>query len=207
VYNPGRFKSYDKKEAFELMDQNPFATVINVAEGKPMVSQLPLTPTRDGDSIVLIGHMARANPQWRSLTSSQVTVLFQGPHTYITPKWYVETDVPTWNYSSVQVEGQAELLENHDTIVECLRHLTAHVERHWPSGWEFSIPRDLAGDSLAKSIVAFRIRIEELHFKKKLSQNRSAEDRAGVMMGLGNRGDDNSRLVLGAMRRHDTSVK
>jgi transcriptional regulator len=201
VYNPQRFKSEDTTEAFDLMDRNPFATVITVVDGKPFVSHLPLTPKKAGDRIELIGHLARANPHWKSFTNSQATVIFQGPHTYITPKWYVENDVPTWNYSTVHVTGKIELIESHDGIVECLKELTTHIERYWPSGWEFSIPDDLTSDILPKSIVGFRIKVDEINFKKKLSQNRSPADRAGVLKGLESRSDDNSRSVLTEMRK------
>ena len=199
MYNPQRFKSSDTNEAFELMDRNPFATVITVVDGKPQVSQLPLTPKKVGDKVELIGHLARANPQWKSFVNTSVTVLFHGPHTYITPKWYAENDVPTWNYASIQVTGKIELIETQDGIIECLKELTSHVERHWPSGWEFFIPDDLQGEILPKSIVGFKITVDEISFKKKLSQNRSPADRAGVLIGLSNRLDDNSTQVLQKM--------
>lgn len=201
MYNPQRFKSDDTNEAFDLMDQNPFATVITVVEGKPFVSHLPLTPKMVGNKIELIGHLARANPHWKSFANSQTTVIFHGPHTYITPKWYAENDVPTWNYSTAHVTGKIELFESHDGIVECLKELTAHVEKHWPSGWEFFIPDDLTGDILPKSIVGFKIKVTEINFKKKLSQNRTPTDRAGVLKGLETRNDDNSRSVLNAMKK------
>lgn len=201
MYNPQRFKSADTNEAFALMDQNPFATVITVVEGKPFVSHLPLTPKKVEDKIELIGHLARANPHWKSFANSQATVIFQGPHTYITPKWYAVNDVPTWNYSAVHATGKIELIESPDGIVECLKELTAHVERHWPSGWDFFIPESLTGDILPKSIVGFKVKVDEINFKKKLSQNRTAADRAGVLKGLETRGDDNSRSVLGEMRK------
>ncbi len=201
MYNPQRFKSGDTNEAFDLMDQNPFATVITVVDGKPFVSHLPLTPKKVEDKIELIGHLARANPHWKSFANSQATVIFHGPHTYITPKWYAENDVPTWNYSTAHVTGKIELIESHDGIVGCLKELTSHVERHWPSGWEFFIPDDLTGDILPKSIVGFRIKVDEINFKKKLSQNRTSADRAGVLKGLETRGDDNSRSVLSEMKK------
>lgn len=201
MYNPQRFKSADTNEAFHLMDQNPFATVITVVDGKPFISHLPITPKKVGDKIELIGHLARANPHWKSFSSSQVTVIFHGPHTYITPKWYAENDVPTWNYSTVHVTGKIELIESHDGIVDCLKELTAHVEKHWPSGWEFFIPDDLTGDMLPKSIAGFKIKVAEINFKKKLSQNRTPADRAGVLKGLETRDDDNSRSVLSEMKK------
>ncbi len=183
------------------MSQYPFATLITVAENTPLVSQVPLTPIWMGEKIVLVGHLARANSHWKSFALSKATVIFQGPHTYITPKWYVENDVPTWNYSTVHVTGQIELIESADGIVDCLNLLTAHVEQNWPSGWEFFIPDDLSGNALAKSIIGFRIIVDEINYKKKLSQNRSPADRAGVLEGLESRLDDNSRLILEEMRK------
>ena len=206
MYNPPRFQSDDHNEAFAIMDANPFATLITVSDGKPLVSQLPLTPKKTADAITLIGHLARANPHSRALASADATVIFHGPHTFITPKWYAENDVPTWNYLTVHATGKVELIESFDGIVECLRELTTHVERHWPSGWDFFVPDDLDGDRLTKNIVGFKIKIENLSFKKKLSQNRSAEDRAGVIRGLATRDDDGSRGVLEEMKRvYDTN--
>ena len=201
MYNPQRFKSTDMNEAFDLMDRNPFATMITVVEGKPTLSHLPLTPKRVGDSIELIGHLARANSHWKSFLSSQAMVIFHGPHTYVTPKWYAENDVPTWNYLTVHIAGKIELIENYDGIVECLRELTTHVERHWPSGWDFFIPDDLVGDILTKTIVGFKIKVDEISFKKKLSQNRTPADCAGILKGLETRNDDNSRLILDEMKK------
>ncbi len=148
-----------------------------------------------------MGHIARANPHWRAFSNSQATVIFHGPHTYITPKWYAQNDVPTWNYVTVHATGKIELIESNEGIVECLKELTAHVERYWTSGWDFFIPDDLAGETLSKSIVGFTIRIDDLNFKKKLSQNRTPPDRAGVLKGLETRNDDNSRSILNEMKK------
>lgn len=199
MYNPSRFKSEDIQEAFQLMERYPFATIISVVDGKSVISHLPLTVKKIGDKIELIGHLAKANPHSRLMANSPVTVLFQGPHTYITPMWYAENDVPTWNYLTVHINGTVELIESYDGIVDCLKKLTSHVEQHWPSGWEFFIPDDLNGEILPKNIVGFKININEINFKKKLSQNRSKEDRVGILKGLESRSDDNSKAVLAEM--------
>jgi transcriptional regulator len=195
MYSPGAFKSADLKEAFDLMHKYPFATVVTVDEGQPIVSHLPITPVRVGEKVELIGHLARANPQWRTFAASDATVIFQGPHTYITPAWYVIDGVPTWNYSTVHVTGKAELIEDQGGLVACLKALTAHVERYWPSGWDFSIPDRLQGDVLPQSIVGFRVKAAKIDFKQKLSQNRSKIDREGVLKGLESRRDESSQLV------------
>lgn len=201
MYNPSRFKSENMQEAFELMDQYPFATVVSVSENKPTISHLPLTPKWLNDKIELIGHMARANLHWKILATSPTTVIFHGPHSFITPKWYAENDVPTWNYSTIHTNGRVDLIEDYDGIVECLKYLTNYTEKHWPSGWDLFVPDDLSGDVLSKSIVGFKIAVEQINFKKKLSQNRSPADRVGILNGLESRSDENSHLVRKDMLR------
>lgn len=213
MYNPPRFKSTELNEAVALMRENSFATIISITDGCPVISHLPIFVKTEGESVVLVGHMARANPHWKSFVQKQaadkatatssVTVIFHGPHTYISPQWYVQNDVPTWNYLTVHTKGRVELIEDYEGIVECLRELTQQTEKHWPTGWEFYIPEDLSGDALSKNIVAFKIKVDEIDFKKKLSQNRSQQDRVGIIRGLESRSDDNSRLVLQEMKRYE----
>lgn len=81
MYNPQRYKAEDETGSFELMDQNPFATIISVSENKPFASHLPLTPKRQGYQIELLGHLAKANPHWKLLSTTHTTAIFQGPHT------------------------------------------------------------------------------------------------------------------------------
>lgn len=201
MYNPQRFKSTDKDEAFEFMQNHPFATIITVVDEKPFVSHLPLTIKRKGDETFLIGHFARGNPHSQFITRSPVTVLFHGPHTYITPQWYTKNDVPTWNYLVVQVIGEAERIKNYEETIECLKDLTHQSEKQWPSGWEFYIPEDLQGENLLDAIVGFQVKINEINFKKKLSQNRSFVDFEAILKGLDSRTDENSLAIRKYMKK------
>ncbi len=200
MYNPPRFQSTDKNEVFNLMFHHPFATLISQTDIGPMISHLPLKPIWNGDEIELVGHLATANPHIKLLDQSKVTVIFNGPHTYVTPVWYAENDVPTWNYIVVHATGSVSVVKDSESIIECLKTLTNHVEKLWPSGWDFFIPDDLQGAVLEKSIVGFRVKIEDLNFKKKLSQNRKPEDRKGIINGLSGRIDYNSIMVLQKMQ-------
>ncbi len=200
MYNPLRFQETNKKEAFDLMYRYPFATIITQTENGPFVSHLPLTPIWNGEDIELVGHLAVANPHSKLIANSAVTVVFNGPHTYISPTWYVEHDVPTWNYVVAHATGHTELYQNAESIIKCLKTLTTHVESLWPSGWVFSIPEDLQGTVLEKSIVGFKIKVASLNFKKKLSQNRSKADQLGVLEGLKSRADEQSELILNEMK-------
>lgn len=201
MYNPTRYQDRDEDEIFELMDQYPFATVISVGKDGPVVSHLPITPKRVDGQIELIGHLARANPHWQSLEQGKTLVIFQGPHTYVTPSWYKKNNVPTWNYITLHASGATRLIQDHEGLVDCLKELTDHVERNWHSGWQFYLPEDLGSGQLTKAIVGFRIRVEKFNFKKKLSQNRSEQDRAGVLEGLKLRTDENSRMVFDEMSK------
>lgn len=199
MYTPQKFKIADRDKAFDLMTKYPFATIISVFGDTPTISQLPLTPIRKGDQIQLIGHMAKANPHWKVMSQKKITAIFHGPHTYVTPMWYAENDVPTWNYANVHISGTVDLIEDTDGLIDCLKLLSKHSEKQWPSGWEFFIPDDLAGEILPRSIVGFKITIEDLNFKMKMSQNRSEKDRSGIMKGLSQRKDEQSHLVLKIM--------
>lgn len=116
------------------MAKNPFATVITVQDNQPSISHLPLTPKKNGNELELIGHMAKANPQWKYLENNLVTCIFHGAHTYITPVWYTKDDVPTWNYSTVHAKGNATLIETEPELILCLKELTDHAEKYQPSG-------------------------------------------------------------------------
>lgn len=199
MYNPQKFKETDMDLAFDLMDKYSFSTVVTVYEGKSFISHLPLTPMRAGNEIELFGHLAKANPHWKLLANGQTTFIFQGANTYITPKWYVHDDVPTWNYSVAHVSGEISLIEDREGLIECLKVLTSKSEEKWPSDWDFYVPEDLQGNNIEKYIVGFRVKVKELNFKRKLSQNKTVEDQKGVIKGLKERKDEQSQQVLADM--------
>ena len=123
--------------------------------------------------------------------------MFQGPHGYISPTWYVEPGVPTWNYAAVHVYGRARAIDDPVLTARHVERLAERYERGSAEPWVPSYdPRRLAG------IVGLEIRIGEMQGKFKLSQNRSAEDRARVAARLEASGTDNdaalARLVAAA---------
>lgn len=211
MYMPPSTRSENSNDAFELMDRNPFATVISMPSSAgapsselplPFISHLPLTVLNGpaDSSFILIGHCARANPHWRHFSSGPATAIFQGAHAYITPKWYEQNDVPTWNYSVVHAIGRVELVEDYSGLLDSLKILSKHAERLWPSGWDFFLPEDLSSpDVVMKSIVGFKIHVEKFSYKKKLGQRLSPASRQGVIDGLATRGDDQSLGVRAAM--------
>ena len=187
------------------MRAHPLATVISVDDdGSPFVSHLPLVVEQNsephGDGLVCIGHLSRANLHWKLLGGRSATAIFHGPDAYITPSWYEKNSVPTWNYAVVHVRGMVTMIEDRAGIVRCIEALTAAVEKG-SDAWQFWIPENLR-DTLERSIVGFRLSVETIQSKFKLSQNRSEADREGVLRGLAERDDSASQRLRAFMQRY-----
>lgn len=202
MYIPKPFKQVDIQPLLDTMKANPFGTVISIHEGFPFLSHLPLLiETRESDKVVLVGHMARPNPQWKHFCEgTEVTTIFHGPHTYITPSWYSDpkNDVPTWNYTVVHAYGTPKIIDDFDGIESILNKSVDEFERLEPSPWKLQLSEDLKRN-LVRGIVGFEIEVTRLEGKFKLSQNRTIEDRLGVMQGLSRRTDEMSKKVLDSM--------
>lgn len=208
MYVPKHFAEADGEKVRAVIDQNGFVTVVSYPEGEsPYFNHLPVIfSSKAGEDEVLIGHMARRNPQWNHFRKNPAcTILVNGPHAYITPRWYKSgRDVPTWNYAAVHLTGRIELVEHFNGQIDTLQQLTKFYEGDGPQAWEFELPADLLNaESLTSAIVSFRFHIEKIDAKFKFSQNRSTADRAGVIDGLREREDDLSRAVRELMLNHE----
>lgn len=118
MYVPEHFKESDAERLAVLINGNSFGMLVTAPEGVPFVTHLPFLIERYGNSQGrLLGHMARANPQWQHFSSgSEVVAIFQGPHAYISPSWYASPGVPTWNYAVVHLRGIPRLIEDESEL-------------------------------------------------------------------------------------------
>lgn len=201
MYLPPRFSVGNKEEIVKVIRSAPLATLITVDGGVPVVNHIPLVYAPEKN--ILIGHMARANEMWRILDNASVTAVFNGPNSYISPVWYPEDDVPTWNYAVVHVEGKCTLRRSYKEIIDCLRALSHQADEGAKRPWKFYLPEDLRGETvLPEKIVGFEISADKISAKFKLSQNRSPDEINGAITGLeADRSDDNSRAIANLMRR------
>jgi transcriptional regulator len=128
--------------------------------------------------------VAKQNPQWKDLLNQEVLAVFSGPHSYISPSWYETQDaVPTWNYTAAHVYGRAELIENEIELMKTLKALVHKYEKPDSSyQLERADPSYIQG--LSRGIVGFKIKIDKLEGKRKLSQNHPAERQLGVIAHL-----------------------
>ncbi|MHB1543400.1 MAG: FMN-binding negative transcriptional regulator [Gammaproteobacteria bacterium] len=182
MYVPEHFQETHRERMQTLMRDHPFGLLVSGIGDPPFVSHLPLfyEPFPEPWGRVL-GHMARANPQWQSWTRSEnpVLAIFQGPDAYISPSWYATPDVPTWNYAVVHVSGSVRLITEEDLLVAMLDQLTDRLESSRPVAWKPDW-EDARLRKLIAGIVGFEIRITEIRAQFKLGQNRSLEDQRRV---------------------------
>jgi transcriptional regulator len=175
----------------KLMEDQPFASLITMGSSGLFATHLPMVLEQKGTLGRLRGHVSRANTQWRDYTPSvEALAIFSGPQHYITPSWYREKQesgkvVPTWNYAVVHAYGHLKVVEDGDWLLAHLQKLTDIHEAGSRNPWKVSdAPGDYIGSQI-KGIVGLEMDIVRLEGKWKVSQNRSAEDRSGVVRGLG----------------------
>jgi transcriptional regulator len=170
MYRPATADRNDPAVANEIIDAHPFALLITAdASGALTTSHLPIL--RDEDC--LVGHVALQNPHAR-LEAATALAIFQGPHGYVSPTWYgrPEQHVPTWNYVAVHVSGRLEALKAEETALAVDR-MVERFEAVW------TVAPDVSG-KLSGGIRGFRLRMDHVETRLKLSQNRDEADAVRV---------------------------
>lgn len=201
MYLPNHYSTNDIEKVKKLIERNSLATVLSFPQNdRPFINHLPIIfNSKIGEQEILIGHMAKANPQWKHFKQNpDCTLIINGEHTYISPRWYRSgRDVPTWNYAVAHLHGKIELVEDFDAQVDILKQLSTYFEKQSQTPWVFELPSDLLNENaLTNAIISFKFHPEKIEAKFKLSQNRSLEDRQGVIDGLKlERQDDMSRVI------------
>ncbi len=201
MYIPEHFAQDDHALLIEVMRAENFAMLISAGpDGEPFVTHLPVI-IRNGDgSLIIEGHMARANPHWQYLEkAARALIVFSGPHAYVSPSLYASKEnVPTWNYVAVHAYGPIKLRhEMGDKHVAQVR-LIGVLEPGYQQQFEELNPTYRHGRMSA--IVAFEMSVERLEGKFKLSQNRPMVDRHTVANAFTD-GSDQQRAVASWMRR------
>lgn len=199
MYRPTAFDVADRDELYDMVELEAFGHLVTVGPHGLDSTGLPFL--LDREDAQLRGHLARANPHWKSLGGSPTLVIFAPSDAYVSPSWYPSKHehgrvVPTWNYEVVHVHG---IVRIHDDV-EWTRTLVIDLTNRHESArspevpWAVSdAPTDFI-DAQLRAIVGISVEITSIEGKRKLSQNRSMDDRAGVVAGLGrcDRGDDRS---------------
>ncbi|WP_340148891.1 FMN-binding negative transcriptional regulator [uncultured Sneathiella sp.] len=183
MYVPPHFSVPGKETLIRLLPEASFALLISCGEGGvPIATHLPFSYDESrGEYGTLTAHMARANPHGKILEQSEALIIFQGPHAYISPRYYsTDTNVPTWNYVAVHAYGTPSIIEDSDKVRALLDQLTEDNEKDRAEPWRTDMLDQKRLEGLMRGIIAFEIRIDRIEGKAKLGQNKSAEDQAAV---------------------------
>lgn len=206
MYIPRINQETDLPTLQDFMQAHNFAILVNQHNHQLDATHLPLMLDRErGEYGTLVGHLARANKQWKSFGNEEVLLIFNGPHAYISPTWYDNhPSVPTWNYATVHAYGVPRIIDDTDTVDNILRDLVENHESNRNPEWVMDLP-DAFMDTMRKAIVAFEIEITRLEGKFKLSQNKTNSERETVIAELlkSQYGDDIATGHLMAKRELD----
>jgi transcriptional regulator len=199
MYQPLPHRQDHLEAQHALIRHSPLGLLVSHGAEGLEANSIPFLIDAKASSLgTLQAHMARANGQWRGLVeASEVLVVFQGPDHYITPSWYEtkrETGkvVPTWNYVMVQARGRPRVIEDVGWLRTQIEALTNANERSRAAPWAVSDAPVEFIEMQIKAIVGVEIEIAAISGKWKVSQNRPAADRLGVVAGLDALGDETS---------------
>jgi len=201
MYIPRRYEEKDKEKIYSFIRENSFGILISIKDGLPIGTHIPLLLEKDADGKdILMGHISRGNEQKYTLEDgAKVLVIFPGPHAYISPRWYTQINVPTWNYISVHVYGTVTIIEG-EALKAALTRLVDNYEHSLPHPVTIPEIPERTFDENFRGIVGFSIVIEDIQAAYKLSQNRDAVSHGQVIDQL-DQGDDIAKATAAEMKK------
>lgn len=200
MYIPKYYKENDIQEIKSFMLEHQFVTIITNDGVKPIATHVPINIHEKNGALYITGHCAKNNDQWRLLKqASNVLIIFQGPHAYISSTWYEKEDVPTWNYQSVHVYGDSRLLSESE-LIEDLTHLLNKYEGHRDNGATWDNMSENTRKQI-NGIIGFEIEIKEIQAAYKLSQTRNDKEKNNIISKLKESGDHLDVAIANIMNR------
>jgi len=204
LYIPEFNRIEDRALTLAFLRANPFATLISTTETGPFATHVPILAHEADGQLHLRGHMAKANPHWKSLAQDQESlVVFSGPHAYISPSLYeIRESVPTWNYAAVHVYGKGTVFTDEAHLKDLLLEIVTRFDPAYVEQWKSF--RDQYRKRMLQHIVGFEVVATRVETKFKLSQNRTKAERENVTRSLAGSSDSTVTAVAQLMRDRDS---
>lgn len=200
MHIPKLYLHNDRQIILDFLKRNNFPALISNTDTGLIATHLPVEIVELGeDKLAIYSHMSRVNPQWKSFGDQEVLLIFQGPHTYISPTWYDHVNVPTWNYMMVHVYGKARVVDGEE-LKSTLGRLIERHEAHSDYRLE-TLPEDFMNKEM-KGAIGFVVEVTRIDAGYKLSQNRNDKDHENIIKELELRGDAESTGVAEGMRKN-----
>jgi transcriptional regulator len=200
LYIPKYHRVEDRTVTLAFMQANPFAILISATDSVPFATHLPILVREVDGRVQMRGHMAKANPHWKSIGQDQESLaIFHGPHAYISPSLYeTRESVPTWNYAAVHVYGRGTFFTDEAQLRQLLQEVIGHFDSSYAAQWP-SLSEQYQSRML-QHIVGFEINATRVEAKFKLSQNRTRAERENVIKSLSRSADSAVAAVAALMK-------
>jgi transcriptional regulator len=198
MYIPKYYREEDRQTILVFLKQNNFAALVTFDGERPLATHIPVEVVETEDSWTVYGHLSRANPQKKTLDGREALLIFQGPHTYISARWYEEVDVPTWDYMIVHVYGNIREVQGEE-LYALLSRLVQHQESNSSYRLE-GLPQDMVQKEI-KGVFGFAMDVTRVDAGYKLSQGKTETERQTIVTELDKRGDEDSTQIAAAIRR------
>ncbi|AFL80196.1 transcriptional regulator [Aequorivita sublithincola DSM 14238] len=178
MYPPPHHQSHDIEKMISVIKHFPLGMLVTAKDGKPFVTHIPFIYNETSER--LIAHLDRSNPQLETLIdNAEVTVVFKGPDTYISPSIYTTPQLPTWNYIIVHITGKLKLLDDAETVKQTMLDMTEFLEGE---AQKFILQKDDPRmERFLNYIQAFEIEVTNWEGKFKLSQDKISQDFENAM--------------------------
>jgi transcriptional regulator len=192
MYTPKHFRADSPALVEKVVWENSFALLVTPTEDGLKLTHLPcLYDPSQGEHGLIRAHVAKQNSHGRYFDGRHPsTVVFTGPHAYVSPTWYQEhQSVPTWNYAAVHMHGKPIALDGEGSLA-LLMEMVRFFEGD-DSTYDFCAGEAYAVKSLS-GIIAFEMPVLAIDAKFKMSQNKPEGDRLRVAerLAAGNRSSD-----------------
>ena len=202
MYIPDIYVNENRDEILRFIEENSFAILVNQSNGKINATHIPLfIEESKGNQLILSGHISKLNPQSENFAENgAVLAIFSGAHSYISSSWYDYEEVPTWNYLAVHVEGKIEILNEEQKLL----HLENLVNKYEKNSENPISTQSLSEKTMrqANGILAFNIIINNIDAVKKLSQNKSENNKKSIIAHLEKSGDEGARIIANEMKNN-----
>jgi transcriptional regulator len=213
MYVPAHFAAGDLDQIAAFVEQAGAADLVTFDGTRLVASLLPVIwDTSSGEHGRLLGHLALANPQWNSAQSEvPALAIVHGPQAYVSPSWYQSTrehgrSVPTWNYTSVHFTGPVTFHRDAKWLRGIVTALTERYEHDRDHRWRVEDAPAAFIEGQLGGIVGIEMLVTHVEAKDKLSQNRSAADRAAVISALRSESDPGARAIAELMESREGST-
>lgn len=153
----------------------------------------------DSADLAVFTHVGRPDEELHGLGRSEVMLIVQGVHGYVSPSWYAPGAIraPTWNFSVAHCYGVPEILDaetNLRTLARLVERFERQVEQPMLLDLEWAAP-------VARGTVGIRLPISRFVVKLKMSQDKDPQTQRQVIAALRRPGPYQNAALAEAMER------